>query len=229
MRFGAIIFDKDGTLLDFDETWDQPIFEAILTESDSSKQLKIAEALGFDLSKRTTLPNAPIIHQSVSQLVELLSPLTDGRSLLDLVAQKAKEHVTAVPAADCVLQALHHANIQAAVATNDEEAAARAQMRTLGWLEDKKSLIAAVIGCDSGHGAKPDPKMIQAAASSLGVPVHRCAMIGDSAADLLAGKRAGVMSVILVGKAEKVGHHSHLADFWIEDLGDLLTEHQLCT
>ena len=71
--------------------------------------------------------------------------------------------------------------------------------------------------------------MVQAAASALGVPIHRCAMIGDSAADLLAGKRAGVKCAILVGKAEKVGQYADLADVWIEDLGDLLAEEYLPT
>ena len=121
-----IVFDKDGTLLDFDAIWDQPIYEAImqmpyelvdsktgtpsnwlfvykrclirydevmsswhvLIEIGTSNHQAVALSLGFDLAKRTTLPDAPIIHRSVTQLVELLSPLTDGRAFLDVVAQK---------------------------------------------------------------------------------------------------------------------------------------------
>ena len=62
------------------------------------------------------------------------------------------------------------------------------------------------------HGSKADPEMVQAAASALGVPIHRCAMIGDSAADLPAGKRAGLKCAILVGKAKKVEQYADLAN-----------------
>ena len=50
-------------------------------------------------------------------------------------------------------------------------------------------LVGAVFGCDSGHGAKPQPEMLLAAAGALGVAPGRCAMVGDAAGDMLVPAR----------------------------------------
>lgn len=225
-RFDAIVFDKDGTLLDFSATWDPAIYEAIRSAApeDEAKQAKIADLLGFDLQARTCLTDAPVVHQSNTELVELVSPLTDGRALLDRGAQLVNEHVTAVPDADDVLRALREAGIPTCVATNDEEASTRAQLDALGWLAggSESPLLSAVFACDSGHGSKPEPGMLLAAATATGVAPERCAMVGDAAGDLVAAKRAGFAAAILVGPEEAVGQHAHLADFWVRDLGGLL-------
>ena len=47
-RYSAVIFDKDGTLLDFAATWDRGIAEA-LSRVAADKRRLAAEALGFDL------------------------------------------------------------------------------------------------------------------------------------------------------------------------------------
>ena len=61
-----------------------------------------------------------------------------------------------------------------------------------------------------------------AAAAALGVDPARCAMVGDSATDLLAGRRAGFAASLLVGPAEAVAQHEALADHWMRNLGELL-------
>ena len=49
-RYAAVIFDKDGTLLDFAATWDRGISEA-LSRVAADKRRLAAEALGFDLDE----------------------------------------------------------------------------------------------------------------------------------------------------------------------------------
>lgn len=222
-RFDAIIFDKDGTLLDFNASWDPALSHAIheAAPEDQAKRETIAEVLGFDLTTQATMINAPFVHKPNSEIVALLAPLTDGRKLLDSCAARLLSTVTAVPAATEVLHALRAAGIRAAVATNDDEAAARAQLAALGWLTEPP-LFAGIFGCDSGHGAKPQPGMLLAAAAAAGVEPSKCAMIGDAASDLQAARSAGFAAAILVGGRETVGQHAHLADFWVEELGGLL-------
>ena len=79
-RFDAIVFDKDGTLLDFAATWNPAIHGAIESAApgDDTKQAKIAAALGFDIGSRTCMLDAPVVHKANTELVALLSPLTDG-------------------------------------------------------------------------------------------------------------------------------------------------------
>jgi len=225
-RFDAIVFDKDGTLLDFAATWDPAIASAIEWSSggDLAKQDAIARKLGFDMERRTCRANAPVIHDSNTRLEEMLNPITDGRgrAFLDKAAELVLHHVTQVPAATKVLTALREAGIRTAVATNDDELAARQQCERLGWLADDEPLIDRIFGCDSGHGGKPEPGMLLAAAAALNVTPSRCAMIGDSAGDLKASKAAGFAACFLVGPAIAVEQHAPLADHWIIDLEELI-------
>ena len=224
--FDAVVFDKDGTLLDFAATWNPAIYDAICESAGSDGQLRarIANVLGFDMALREPLPEAPVVHMGNSELIELLTPHTDGRALLDAAAAKVVAHVTPAAHASELLRALRDADIPCAVATNDEDCSTREQLGALGWLgsEHEPALISAVRCCDSGHGAKPEPGMVLSAAAALGAAPSRVAMVGDSAADLVAGRRAGFAAVILVGPEASVGRHEGLADVWIRDLGGLL-------
>ena len=53
-----------------------------------------------------------------------------------------------------------------------------------------------MVGYDSGHGAKPEPGMILAFCAAMGLSPAEVAMIGDSPADLTAGRAAGCGRVI---------------------------------
>merc|ERR1712087_841088 len=78
-RFGAIIFDKDGTLLNFSATWDKAIYEAIERSAphDLPKQSAIASLLGFDLEQRTVLLDAPLVHASNTEIAAMVNGLVD--------------------------------------------------------------------------------------------------------------------------------------------------------
>lgn len=228
--FDAIIFDKDGTLMNFAASWNPAIHAGICERSGDDLMLReqIASTIGFDMNERQPLRDAPVIHASNAELLEMLEPHTDGRALLDACARRVIEHATPAAHADTVLRALCDAQIPCAVATNDEESSTAQQLRALGWLHHEPPLIGGVLCCDSGHGGKPEPGMVLAAAARLGVDVSRCAMVGDSAADLLAGRRAGCAATLLVGPPEAVAQHAPLADHWMRDLGELLRPLEDC-
>ena len=52
----------------------------------------------------------------------------------------------------------------------------------------------AVIGGDDVLNVKPDPEGILLALERMGISASESMMVGDSAADMLAGKRAGVIT-----------------------------------
>ena len=219
-RYEALIFDKDGTLLDFAATWDRGIAEA-LSRVAADKRRLAAEALGFDLDAGRALRDAACVHLPNEVLVTMLEPITDARALLNDAAATAAKHATAAAHADDVLRALRDNSIPVAVATNDDEQPARNALRALGWLDADRPLVQAVFGCDSGFGGKPEPGMLHAAADALGVPAESCAYVGDAAGDMVASRRAGFAAAILVGGAE-VDAHAPLADVRIRDLGELI-------
>ena len=203
-KFDAIVFDKDGTLLDFAATWYPAIYAAIRAAAPTEEAAgKIASALGFDMESRTCAPDSPVIKSSMAELEALLDPHTDGRALLDSCGDLVLEHVKQMPAATGVLKALAEVGMPVAVATNDYEGPSRRQLHQLGWLDEPSPLIQAVLGSDSGHGGKPKPAILQAAAEALGVEPERCAMVGDAQPDLEAAARAGFGAAILIGPSRE--------------------------
>jgi 2-phosphoglycolate phosphatase len=73
-----------------------------------------------------------------------------------------------------------------------------------------------------GFPAKPAPDVIHAALAGLGAKPEDCVLVGDSAADMEAGKAAGVKTCAVrygYGKAEDLAKFS--PDFWISDLREL--------
>jgi HAD superfamily hydrolase (TIGR01509 family) len=73
-----------------------------------------------------------------------------------------------------------------------------------------------------GFPYKPAPDVILTAMAALGARPEDCLMVGDSAADMEAGKRAGVNTCAVrygYGKPEDLARFA--PDFWIDDLGAL--------
>jgi HAD superfamily hydrolase (TIGR01509 family) len=73
-----------------------------------------------------------------------------------------------------------------------------------------------------GFPYKPAPDLILTALAALGARPEDCLMVGDSAADMEAGKRAGVKTCAVrygYGKVEELARFA--PDFWIDDLREL--------
>ena len=63
MRFKGLIFDKDGTLFHFQESWGDWLDEVleILSGDSIEKKQKMAYLLGFNLSRKKFLKGSPFI------------------------------------------------------------------------------------------------------------------------------------------------------------------------
>jgi HAD superfamily hydrolase (TIGR01549 family) len=78
----------------------------------------------------------------------------------------------------------------------------------------------AVFTRDDGP-AKPHPFSIEKVCEQLSVNPERVLMVGDHLFDLICGRQAGAVSVLL-STAEKYKEYVHEADFLIHDLGELM-------
>jgi len=75
-----------------------------------------------------------------------------------------------------------------------------------------------------GFPCKPAPDVIFTALQALGGRVEDCLFVGDSAADMEAGRRAGVKTCAVTygyGKREALAQFT--PDYWVDDLRELLT------
>lgn len=70
-----------------------------------------------------------------------------------------------------------------------------------------------------GFPSKPAPDVIQAALAALGATPADCLMVGDSPADMAAGRAAGVKTcAVLYGYGQQAAMAQFQPDYWIEDL-----------
>jgi phosphoglycolate phosphatase len=197
----AVIFDKDGTLFDFRQSWGAWT-KAILADLQPYAQGDLAQVLGFDPVTTTFTPDSAVIAQTTFEIAELIHPHLQGMTLKSLTEMMNRLSAAApmVPAVALpeVLSGLHNRGLKLGLATNDAEGPARAHLTGAGVIH----LFDFIAGCDSGYGGKPAPGQLLAFAVAIGLPPAQIAMVGDSLHDLDAARRAGMKAVgVLTGPA----------------------------
>ena len=207
----AIIFDKDGTLFDFEATWGAwagRVLAELAQRSGVSAQ-RLGAQIGYEFRAdgtagfaRSSLVIAGTLAEVVAALMPAL-PMLGAQEVSDFLdAEAMRAPLVPVLPLGRLLDALAPRHL--AVMTNDSEGSARAHLRAQG-VEDRFSRI---IGFDSGFGAKPSPEPLRAALG--GIDPARALMVGDSRHDLAAGRALGAKTVgVLTGPARA------------EDLADL--------
>lgn len=200
----GVLFDKDGTLFDFEATWGAWA-RGMVTElagGDAAQAGRLAVAIGYDMAAGRFTPDSAVIAGTVAEVAELIVPQLPGLDRdglivrLDAAAQRAPQ----VPAVDLprCLGGLRGAGLRLGVATNDAEASARVHLRRAGV----EGLFDFVAGYDSGHGAKPGPGQLLAFAEAMELAPGQVAMVGDSLHDMAAARAAGMRAVaVLTGPA----------------------------
>jgi phosphoglycolate phosphatase len=225
-RLKGVLFDKDGTLIDFQLTWGPAIHSVIhaLAAGDAEKVRAQAERLHLDLETRRFRATSPIIGGATSQYgMDWARALgrDDFASLRNeidaLAAVECLTSLTPVGEPAQVLRALKALGLKVGLATNDAEASARRHLDQLR-LSGEMDFVA---GYDSGHGAKPAPGMVLAFAREIGAEPGQVALVGDTLHDLDSARAAGAVAVAVLsgiaGREELAPHADHV----IADTGDL--------
>ncbi|MBY6047791.1 HAD family hydrolase [Vannielia litorea] len=196
-RLKGLLFDKDGTLFDYQKSWGGFTLGFIdgLAEGDTALARRLAEAMGVDPETAQFSPESPIVAGTPEEAIAPVLPLLRGwnRAALTDRINTAAAAAPQVPATDltALFDTLRGRGHVLGIATNDAEAAAHAHLIAAGVAEH----FAYVAGYDSGHGAKPGPGMCLAFADAQGLAPEHCVMIGDSTHDLEAGRAAGMVCV----------------------------------
>ena len=191
----AVLFDKDGTLIDFQNTW-APTFHTLMSELAAGDRLtaeRLASAAGFDLASVRFAPDSVLVAGSNDDIVDAFAEilgLADPQALAeDINARIGAMSLPHLAPFDDLVPALDRLaghGLMLGIATNDAEASALAQLDALGLTQR----FAAVIGFDSGHGAKPSPGMVSGFCAALGLAPQEVVMVGDSLHDMHAGQPA---------------------------------------
>lgn len=190
----AVLFDKDGTLIDFRATW-LPAYEGIVRELfGEAATHRLLRAGGYDPETGHLDPTSVLAAGTNGQIAALWAGCvgrTDVAALAAEVNLRFMRHAESsmVPVTDlpALFGRLRQRGLRLGVATNDSGIALTAQLRRLAI----EGLIDFSCGYDSGHGAKPGPGMVQAFARGLGLPTAAVAVVGDSLHDLEMARAAG--------------------------------------
>lgn len=222
----AVLFDKDGTIVDFDRTWGPAAGVVIetLAAGDPAALSRLQAVSQFIPEEARFLPTSPIVAGSAAHYGPLWAE-TLGReatqgffSLVDrLFAETGLRHLTPIGRPKDVFARLHGGGLDLAIVTNDAEANARQQMDALGL----SPYLRAVHGYDSGFGSKPGPGMVLALAEAFGHPPDAMAVVGDSAHDLAAARGAGARFILVRSGPAPVEDLLPDADLVVDTVDDL--------
>lgn len=223
----GIVFDKDGTLIHFEETW-TPAYvesaEALAQQIGRPEQAAAwLEATGRDPASGRILPGTILASATVDVIAARWRELSPELPALDALIpwldgfweRRALELLAPVGDLPGLFDRLRTGGLRLGVATNDSEQAANSTVARL----DLAGLVDFVAGYDSGHGAKPAPGMILAFCTQMGLAPAEVAMVGDSPADLAAGRAAGCGRVIgVLTGTSPAGVLAPLADAVVADV-----------
>lgn len=230
----GIIFDKDGTLFDFQATWGAwaRAFLMDVAQGDSERAAELGAAVGYNFGAGSFAPDSPVIAGTPGEIAGHLLPHLPGANPLSLVS-RMNAHAAEAPMAEAVplsplIAALRGAGLRIGLATNDAEVPARAHLSAAG-VEGDFDFIA---GCDSGHGAKPGPGQLLAFADSFGLDPARVVMVGDSRHDLLAARAAGMRGVAVLTGMARAEDLAPFCEVVLPHIGHLpawIAAHPACT
>ncbi len=223
----GILFDKDGTLIDFRSQW-PPAYRAavtMLTRGDVAKSERLLRLAGFDPVSHHLDPASPLACGTNRQIVEVwaedlgvaATPELLGRveAVFHEVARANAQPITDLGA---LFGRLHARGIAVGVATMDSTATARANLGDFGVID----LVDFVVGADAGHGVKPAPGMLLAFCAAGGFVASGAAMVGDSVVDLMMGRnaKAGLVVGVTSGVTPRATLAPH-ADIVLETVAEI--------
>jgi phosphoglycolate phosphatase len=227
----AIIFDKDGTLIDFDAMWGgwTLILAKHLTAL-SGVELRdaLCKAMGYDIEKHKVLANGKLAVTPMQLLYNLTVEVVTSRGFTKEAAAKIVEEAWVIPEpvelakpfTDMreLFQHLHKQGIKLAIATADDRAPTQAMVEAF----DIEEYIAAMTCADDGIPAKPAPDMALDLCQRMNVEPSKVMVIGDTVADLKMARAAG--AGLAVGVLSGVSNARDLipyADVLIESVEEL--------
>lgn len=201
----ALLFDKDGTLLDFKKMW-LGWCEVTLEELHSEHpRHSFGECLdgawGVCLKKGEVDPQGYLSIGSMNDLSESLSSSVAQEGISPEKAESSvaralkaayqaveeKNLVQPLPGIPQALKKLHEQGFKMAIVTTDDSEKALENLQCLG-LSD---YFEAVLGCDLVAACKPAPDLVLEACRLLKTRPEKVAVIGDTVADMKMGKAAG--------------------------------------
>ena len=204
------VFDKDGTLVDFDRLWAGKLIAAVravtrATADPSARQpleQALCATLGIDAANMRVIPESPLAVATLPKLTIACAVVlhqqgqpwhqaeTLARERFQPVIEQPPQPEDLAPIGDLVrlMTSLTEAGCRIAIFTSDDRRATEVSLPLLGI----EGFIASMVCGDDALPGKPSGEGLLHLSRTLGVDPSRMLMIGDSVTDMRAAKAAGV-------------------------------------
>lgn len=222
----AVLFDKDGTLIDYQASWAPTNLGAGLLAAGGDRALaaRLLTVAGVDPATGHAVSDGLLASGHTEEVarawVEAGAPFGTAELTARLDALFQGAVVAAVPVCDlaALFAALAGRGLRLGIASSDSEASVLATAARFGLA----SHLAFACGYDSGHGAKPGRGMVDGFCAATGLPADAVAVVGDSSHDMhmAAAAGAGLRVAVLTG-AGSAGTLRPLSDLLLPSIAGL--------
>ena len=230
MKIRGVLFDKDGTLIDFDKTWHPVVAKLVveIADGDEAYAAQLMRAVGFDEVSGRFRPGSIFAAGTNAELAEAWHPELAGEELARKVVEydayySAASAEASVPLTDLneVLGALRGQDMRLGIGTNDVTEAAHEFVRGASL----SPLFDFITGYDGVATPKPAGDMVFAFCAAVDLEPGEVAVVGDNAHDLEMGlaSGAGHKVGVLTGTGTKA-ELAPLADIVLDHI-DQLPDH----
>ena len=223
----GILFDKDGTIIDYWRTW-VPINRQVAlyaARGDRALAERLLRLGGHDPETDRVAAGTPLAAGDYHDIaaafaahpgIEATPELTAG--IERIFRSGGALHSALLAGARETIVELKARGFRIGLATNDSAGGLAASLTRHGILE----LCDFAAGCDSGFGTKPGPGMVLAFCEAAGLVPAEAAVVGDAVHDLAMGRAAGAALNIGVlsgtsGRADLEGY----ADLILDSINDM--------
>jgi len=210
----GILFDKDGTLVDFQKTWFAiaDLMALHAAKGDRGKADRLMAKAGYDYEQHRFRADSVFAAGTNADIVALWYPGLGEKRRREMTvyfdtftAEQGALQSVPLPGSQDVVAALHRSGFRLGVATNDSTSGAEKTLLALGIAQ----MFDAAYGYDAVANPKPAPDTIQAFSDLTGLKPSEIAMVGDNRHDLEMAKAGG--AGLAVGVLSGTGTRESLA------------------
>lgn len=202
----AVLFDKDGTLIDYRASWlaaNRAAAEDLAAAAgrDGAFADELLRRLGYDPVHDRFAADSPLLWATTAEIAARWAAAPELAGVTEVVRRVERRFADQdafppVPVTELrpLFERLGRRGLALGVATMDSTAAAEAMLARFGVRER----VAFVAGADSGFPLKPDAGMVLGFCAAVGVAPAAVAVVGDNLADLAMARAAGAGLAVAV-------------------------------
>jgi phosphoglycolate phosphatase len=234
---GLVVFDKDGTLIDFEYAWGRQTVVGVerliaAVPGDADLRRDVYRSLGYDPQARRTAGTGPLATASIGKLCTIVACVLYQHGFTwDDAEAHARDFfgagLTSIPLKELIRPAadvkrlvndLFRAKVRLAVVTTDDRSPTLETLELLGIAERVEFLACG----DDQIPLKPAPDAVLRACAHLSVAPARTLVVGDTIADMQMARRAGagLSAAVLSGVGDRDSLVDH-ADVVLDSVGDI--------